>query len=106
MPCLYVRWYRGGGVTGVFAPLRRSSHPNARAARRLPCAQIVENASGLWPERFEFHTCVYYIVVSFCTVGYGDIAPKSDLGRMLVILMLGWSFVKVGVVAHACQCDV
>ena len=58
--------------------------------------QIVENESGLWgPVMLEFHDTVYYCIVSFTTVGYGDLAPKSVAGRLIVIVMLSWSFITV-----------
>ena len=57
--------------------------------------QIVENQSGRWPEPLEFHDCVYFIIVSFCTVGYGDVTPQSTLGRITVIVMLSWSLIVV-----------
>ena len=55
----------------------------------------MENQSGRWPEPLEFHDCVYFIIVSFCTVGYGDVTPQSTLGRITVIVMLSWSFIAV-----------
>ena len=63
--------------------------------------QIIENQAGLWDPPLEFFTSVYYVVVSFCTVGYGDIAPRSTAGRVMVIFMLAWSFVMVRT-SHCC----
>ncbi|EGC33544.1 hypothetical protein DICPUDRAFT_98532 [Dictyostelium purpureum] len=39
-------------------------------------------------EKIKFHDSIYYAVVSLSTVGYGDITPKSVLGRMVAILMI------------------
>ncbi|KAM9961529.1 hypothetical protein ACTFIR_004383 [Dictyostelium discoideum] len=39
-------------------------------------------------EGIKFHDSIYYAVVSLSTVGYGDITPRSTLGRMVAILMI------------------
>jgi len=31
---------------------------------------------------------IYFVVVSLSTVGYGDITPKSELGRVCVIFLI------------------
>jgi hypothetical protein len=60
--------------------------------------QFVENTYHYYAVRpLEFHTCVYYVVVSITTTGYGDVTPHSDTGQGVVIAMLLWSFIQVGV---------
>lgn len=35
-----------------------------------------------------FGECVYYIIITFSTVGYGDITPKTDMGRFVMSLFI------------------
>eukprot|EP01012_Entosiphon_sulcatum_P028172 TRINITY_DN34031_c0_g1_i1.p1 TRINITY_DN34031_c0_g1~~TRINITY_DN34031_c0_g1_i1.p1 ORF type:complete len:1057 (-),score=112.98 TRINITY_DN34031_c0_g1_i1:44-3214(-) len=45
--------------------------------------QIVEDDQNL-----AFHDCVYYVVITITTVGYGDITPTSPSGRLLVMIFI------------------
>lgn len=49
------------------------------------------------PELFEtFFDAIYWATISITTVGYGDISPKTDMGRLMTILS---SLVGVAVIA-------
>eukprot|EP00727_Mastigamoeba_balamuthi_P008703 m51a1_g4455 putative cation channel family protein (974) ;mRNA; r:170815-175326 len=39
-------------------------------------------------ELTKFHTALYFIIVTTFTVGYGDFAPKSEAGRVVIMLFL------------------
>ena len=43
------------------------------------------------------HTAVYWAITTMTTVGFGDITPKTDLGRLIASLMmlLGWGTLAV-----------
>lgn len=47
--------------------------------------------------------CLYFVIISVATVGYGDIVPVSNLARVLVILivLVGFSIIPVQVAAVA-----
>lgn len=42
-----------------------------------------------------FHTWMYGMWVTIATVGFGDIAPKSILGRFAVMLVIGFAIISV-----------
>eukprot|EP01012_Entosiphon_sulcatum_P007870 TRINITY_DN14117_c0_g1_i1.p1 TRINITY_DN14117_c0_g1~~TRINITY_DN14117_c0_g1_i1.p1 ORF type:complete len:1108 (+),score=124.65 TRINITY_DN14117_c0_g1_i1:151-3474(+) len=42
-----------------------------------------------------FHTAVYYVVVTFATVGYGDITPQTTAGRMLICAFIMGSLIAI-----------
>ena len=35
-----------------------------------------------------FHEAFYFTIVTFSTVGYGDIAPTGTLGRMMIVFFI------------------
>ena len=46
-------------------------------------------------QNFEFHTWMYFLVVSISTVGYGDISPISTLGRFCAMFFICFAIVFV-----------
>ncbi len=42
-----------------------------------------------------FHDVLYLIVVTISTVGYGDIAPKTAISRVVIMLMMLIAFIVV-----------
>ena len=47
-----------------------------------------ENLDKSIEEKLKFHQCVYFVTVTLSTVGYGDISPHTELGRIIVIIMI------------------
>ncbi|KAL6073080.1 potassium channel, subfamily T, member 2 [Balamuthia mandrillaris] len=53
--------------------------------------QLVERlADGF---QYDFHVMLYFTVVTFSTVGYGDIAPVSDAGQMTMLVLIVLAYV-------------
>ena len=49
---------------------------------------IVENTKRRGAEVLDFHTSIYFVVVTLSTVGYGDINPVTDLGNVMVLAVI------------------
>ena len=56
-----------------------------------------EVETGEWGRRPEvaFHDALYFTVVTFTTVGYGDIAPGGAVGRLVMLTLVAVTFVLV-----------
>jgi hypothetical protein len=46
-------------------------------------------------QKLEFHTWMYFLVVSISTVGYGDISPISTLGRFMAMFFICFAIIFV-----------
>ena len=44
----------------------------------------------------DFLECLYFSVVTFTTLGYGDIHPVSDIGRIIVITEVSIGYIMLG----------
>ena len=48
------------------------------------------------PHKMSYWTCVYFLIVTMSTVGYGDVACLTFLGRTFMVF-----FILVGLVSHS-----
>lgn len=51
-------------------------------------------------DQLQFHTWTYFIVVTVSSVGYGDIVPKTLLGRIFVMAIIGMAIISVPTVTN------
>ena len=49
---------------------------------------ISENMPRLNDNKLEFHQAVYFVIVTLATVGYGEIFPDTELGKIFVICVM------------------
>jgi hypothetical protein len=61
-------------------------HPNII---RLIQFDLINNCADKKYEEPTFHSMIYFVVVTLATVGYGDITPYSQSGRVCVIIFIG-----------------
>ena len=47
------------------------------------------------PQLVHFHDAIYFVVITLTTVGYGDISPKTTIGRFLVMIFVTCSFIII-----------
>ena len=55
---------------------------------------LIDNKSDS-EELFHWHDAFYFMVVTFTTVGYGDVYPARPLSRMLIVGIIAFSFVFI-----------
>ncbi|KAL6056667.1 potassium channel, subfamily T, member 2 [Balamuthia mandrillaris] len=55
---------------------------------------LVQLIEELWDGfQLDFHIVLWYIVVTYSTVGYGDITPVTDQGKMTVVVLIILSYI-------------
>ncbi|CAK4114083.1 unnamed protein product [Aphanomyces euteiches] len=59
------------------------------------CLSADETSSCCKCQELSFFDWVYFVVVSISTLGYGDISPRSRLGRLATSIMMLMTFVLV-----------
>jgi hypothetical protein len=53
------------------------------------------SASDVEVKALPYHDCVYFFIVTLSTVGFGDISPETQVGRMVVACMIGINLVTI-----------
>ena len=62
----------------------------------LFCASAMSYLEGhIETQPTDYHTWTYYIWITMSTVGYGDISPKSELGRLFAMGMIAVALISV-----------
>lgn len=65
----------------------------------IPCPQL-ENSGDPFeftnPQQLSYWTCVYFLIVTMSTVGYGDVYCQTVLGRTFLVF-----FLLVGLVSYS-----
>lgn len=67
----------------------------------------VENSGDPW-ENFQnsqtlsYWECVYLLMVTMSTVGYGDVYAKTTLGRLFMVFFILGGLVKISLVTYSC----
>lgn len=56
---------------------------------------VIDNKAVDSDEAFHWHDAFYFMVVTFTTVGYGDVYPARPLSRLLIVGIIAFSFVFI-----------
>ena len=55
---------------------------------------VIENIGmDQYPVKLNFHEGFYFVVITIATVGFGDIAPVTDYGKLFVMLLIIYTVV-------------
>jgi voltage-gated potassium channel len=99
-------------VTFQVRAILRSDRPRLRAIRALGVAVplllvvfastycvVATQQAGAFTESIDRTDSLYFTVTVFATVGFGDIAPVTDLARVLVTVQMVVGLIAVGLIA-------
>jgi voltage-gated potassium channel Kch len=53
---------------------------------------VLVSAIIIQVEKMQFHTALYFSIVTFTTVGYGEITPQTEEGRVLMMILIALGF--------------
>ncbi|MFE9774056.1 potassium channel family protein [Streptomyces sp. NPDC005931] len=93
--------------------IARSPHPRLRAVEALAATLVLflvlfagayylldRSTPGSFSEPLTRTDALYFTLTTFSTVGYGDIAARSQTGRVLAMLQMAGGLLLVGVAAR------
>ncbi|UUU33789.1 potassium channel family protein [Streptomyces sp. CA-210063] len=93
--------------------IARSPHPRLKAVEALAATLVLflvlfagayylldRSAPGSFSEPLTRTDALYFALTTFSTVGYGDIAARSQAGRVLTMLQMTGGLLLVGVAAR------
>jgi hypothetical protein len=55
-----------------------------------------------WVEKMPFSEAIYFAFITGLTVGYGDIAPNTNIGRITAVLLAIVGIMLSGLIVAAC----
>lgn len=85
-------WLRAVNTVGVGLPLLLTLFAAAYVV-------IAENVQEAFTEPLSRTDGLYFTVTVFATVGFGDISPKAEIARIIVMIQMVVGLVAVGVIA-------
>lgn len=75
-------------ATGIIYQFNRMSIGGYNFVCHIKTQSRFSMALPLADEQLTFDAAFYYMIVTICTVGYGDITPSSDFSRIVIGLFI------------------
>ncbi|MBR0867638.1 potassium channel family protein [Bradyrhizobium sp. YCK136] len=88
MSSIFLTHLHIGDRRAVFRDIRRNKRWIAFSFLVIVVLILISASLFFWFERseqiqpFNWFSSLYFTVINFTTVGFGDIAPKTDIGRI------------------------